>query len=574
MTDLLDGITLTTSSAAVGASCSSWAPTIFTPENVNDADDSTRSYRNSTVKNGPCTYQVIWTADLGSAETAGGYRIITSYSGYWSLEYATSPGGPWTSVADFDGTDGTPGPGSAYTHEDTFDEETARYWRLVHAFDQPGLTFLQAVELFTWELIEGGTPGPEPEPPDPSVPDWTPPEPGRAIVEIYVDDPEGAKWDVAEWDEAVWPAALWVPIDYASTRASVTDGTDQGEMGILSTPRASKFDVDTYDPERDLDPNNGASPFTGQLVAGLPIRLRHRSTVLRTARVRTVEWSFQLDGGRITASDLIADLANTKLPPTTDLADTLYARAEDAIAAAGLDFRVLPPTPAGNPTLVGYTPGARTVWAVILEAAQSVLWMPYITADNELGFRPWGDGLERGRAIASDELLDLVSWTHADGLYSAVRALDSVSLTVEERAATPTPSWGRRVYDAREDEPTIDADAWAAAVLADRRDHRLRFRPGTIRPLDADSVESLGTLEVLEGIDVDHPQADPAVAFHARILGRWVEAVDDTHDPSVVRTRWRFAFTTSASPPALLVADQDASEYLLDEAELDNLTTG
>lgn len=574
MVDLLDGIVLTTDSDTSGPTCSSWAPTVFNPANANDADPSTYSHRNSTVKNGPCTYQTIWIADLGSAQTAAGYHVHTNHPGYWSVEHASSPAGPWTSEAEFDATDGDPYL-SNWLNEGTFaDPVSARYWRLVHSYDQPGLTFMQAVTLFTWEL-DAGTPGPDPEPPDPSVPDWTPPEPGRAIVEIYVDDPEGAKWDEAEWDEAVWPAALWVPIDYASTRVAVTDGTDEGSKGILSTPRASKFDVDTFDPERDLDPNNPDSPFAGQLVPGLPIRVRHRSTVLRTARVRRVEWSFDLEGGRITAANLISDLANATLPPTTDLGDTLYERAADAIAAVDLPFRVLAPTAAGDPTLVPYTPDANNVWRVILEAAQSVLWVPYVNEHNELGFVPWADGIERGRVLASDELIDLVSWSDAEGLYSAVRALDSVSMTVEERAATPTPSWGRRVYDDREDVPTIDADSWAAAVLADRRDHRLRYRPGTLRPLDADHVETLGTLRVLEGVDIDHPQADPAIDVHVRILGRWLEAVDDTHDDDVVRTRWRFSYSVSAAPPALLVADQDETLYLLDDpTETDNLTTG
>lgn len=572
MTDLLTGVTLTTSSAAVGASCSSWAPTVFDPANVNDGDDTSRSYRNSTVKNGPCTYQVIWTADLGTTESADGYRIVTSHIGYWSLEVASSPGGPWTAVATFDGVDGVD-LGFGYEHVGAFDAEAGRYWRLVHAVDQPGLRFMQTVQLFTWELDDAGAAPPDPDP-DPDPDEWIPPDPSRAIVEIYVNDPDGPRWDVAEWDEATWASAGWVAIDYLVTRVSVVDGTDQADRGILASPRASKFDCDTYDPDRHLDPNNPDSPFAGQLVAGLPIRLRHRSTVLRTARVRTVEYSHDLVGGRITASDLVTDLANATLPPTTILADTLYERATEAIAAVGLSFRVLPPTPAGDPALVEWEPAARSVWDVVTEAALSVLWWPYVTRDNELGFRPWADGVERGRVIAEDELIDLVSWSHDDGLYSAVRALDSVSATVEERAATPTPSYGRRVYTGRENVPTIDADAWAAAVLADRRDHQLRYRPGRIRPLTADSVETLGTVDILEGIDVLHPSTDPSVSFHARVLGRSVEAVDETHDPDEVRTRWRFAFATSAAPPTLLVADQDAALYLTDEADTDNLTTG
>jgi hypothetical protein len=572
MVDLLAGVTLTTDSYKAGANCSvTWAPTIDDPANINDGSDATDGGRGSFVKLGPCTYSIAFVADLGADEFVSATRVLCeTVGGRIAVEWADAPGGPWTEAAGFTCTVAT----EDIPQDITFGAEIeARYWRLSHGYTLPGLGPAPPVRISDWQLTEG-TGGPPPGPdPDPDG-DPVTQQPARAIVEIFVDDPNGAKWGEALWGEDVWPAAGWEPIDDLSLSASVTNGTNRGDQGIVAEPVAGSFTVDTFDPERILDPANEDSPYWGQIVPGLPIRLNHRAVTFRTATLTDATYSLELEGGRLAAADAISEMAKSKVPDDIDLRDTLYTRAIDAIAAAGLSVAIVGPV-GDDPALTAYAPGEElTVWEHVKRAAHEVLYVPYIDRNNALGFRAWDSALERGRQLAAPELIDVGSFVTDDGLYSAVRVLDEDGVTVTYRQATPTPRYGLRVYDRRADVPTVDSEAWAERVLADRREQTLRYRPGELRPLTADSVELLGTIEPMEGVDIVVPLTDPPISVHARVVGTRVTVVDETKEPGQVRSRWRFTYTTSASPPVPLTNDDDVTDFLTNEDETDFLYAG
>jgi hypothetical protein len=427
-------------------------------------------------------------------------------------------------------------------------------------------------------VVLSGVPGPgEPDVPPPDV---EPLDPGRAIIEIYTTPADSDRWDVALWDTGVWSAAEWVDISPWCVTADVGWGADRGDYGILATIVAGSWVISTFDPDRVLDPSNADSPFYPELVAGLPIRINHEAVTIRTGVVYRLTYSHADEGGTISATDAIADLARAKVPADAVLGDTLYERARDAIAAAGLDLFVRRDRrgPSPDPDLAAYVPGEASVWDVIAAAALEVLHVPSINSAGELTFRAWSNPLRRGYALGSPELIDLEAWTDDTGLYSVVRVLDDDTSTVIERRATPTPRYGERVYERTE--PTIHGEAWADAILADRRDQALRFIPGDVRPLTAASVRELVKRQIVEDITLTVPEAVPDVIVEARILGIRLRAWDETVEyPDNIRTRWRWRFVTTEAavspliadgviPDEFLFADQDTTQPLYPDGVL------
>lgn len=417
---------------------------------------------------------------------------------------------------------------------------------------------LGAAGFFAWHMrglaFVGGDPASE-SPVEPYVP----PEPARAILEIYVSDPEGPRWDEALWDTGEWGSAGWESITPWSIIADVSWGADRAEAGILHDQVPGTWVVETHDPDRVLDPANPESPFQGELVAGLPIRLLHHSRIIRQGECTRIWYSHADRGGRINATDGVSKLANARVPEGTVLSDTLRLRSIEAIAEAGADIIAWPPIAGGDPALASVTVDSEvSAWSIIADAAREVLHIPWVNNGNRLTFRPWDAPLERGRVIASPMLIDLATWTSSEGLFSVVRAQEPGG-AMEERAATPTPSYGKRVHERTQD--TINAGDWAARVLADRRDGSLRYVPGDIYPLTDADVAWLARLEIMEDVILSFPQADPPVFVTARILGMNVRAVDETKDPAIVRTRWRWRLITTVVATAPLT-DDSGTEYL------------
>lgn len=416
--------------------------------------------------------------------------------------------------------------------------------------------------------------GGDPDPEDTPTPD--PLDPGRAIIEIYTTPADSDRWDEALWDGGVWSAAEWTDISPWCVTADVVWGADRGDYGILATIVAGTWVISTFDPDRVLDPSNADSPFYPELVAGLPIRVNHEGETIRTGIVRRLTYSHAGKGGSISATDAVSTLSNAKVPEDTILPDTLYARATAAIEAAGLDIYVRRQGHSGpfvDPPLAPAPSGEFSAWDVITHAALEVLHIASINRLGELTFRAWDNPVRAGYELTSPELVDLEAWTDDVGLYSVVRVLDDDTSTVIERRATPTPSYGERVYERTE--ATIHGGTWADAILADRRDQSLRFIPGDVRPLDAPSVRELVRRQVMEDITLRVPEAEPDVAVEARILGIRFRVWDETTEyPDNIRTRWRWRFVVTEAAvmplveddgganPEFLMSDDDPTEYL------------
>ena len=449
-------------------------------------------------------------------------------------------------------------------------ESTHRYWRLRYQRLVGG--FECGVILYSWEVTEGGGGDPDPEPePDPDDP-YEPPEPNvGALLEIYVAEEGAYLWDVATWDDAIWSTSGWTDITYLGVMADVSWGADNAERGILAPTAAGVWTVDTHDPDRILDPANAGSPYHTELVPGLPIRISVAGRrVLRTGIVDTMAYSHAQRGGRIRATDKIAVMAAADVSESDlgILPDTLYARAQAAIEAAGIDVTVSPVPSTGDPSVATWdVSGDESVWTVIAQSALETLRMPYLNEHGVLYFRRWLLPADRGMEIASPELIDLTSFVSADGLYSAVRVNDATAMSTVELAITPPPAYGRRLHDRTV--PTISGEVWADTVLADRSATALRWRPGQIRPLTAERVVQIGSISHNELVTLYVPEANPDVEVRSRILGTNLHVIDLGGRPGpdgiIPNTQWRFTLqaTTAAVDP--LVDDDDLVTFLVDD---------
>jgi hypothetical protein len=408
-----------------------------------------------------------------------------------------------------------------------------------------------------------GAEAPEPPPP------YVDPEPGQAIIEIYVDDPDGYRWDVAEWDEATWAEAAWVSITEWCIFADVTWGADRPDAGILADQVAGNWVIETHDPDRVLDPANDESPFYPHLVPELPIRVNHNSRTVRTGQVSIITYSHEREGGRISASDAVSRTSRADVPPGTALGDTFFERTTDAINGAGIDLWVSFPSGElmDRPLASADVDARRSVWQRISEAARELLAVPWVDRDGHIRVTEWDEDTDRGLVIGSDQMVDLTPWVSHDGLYSVVRALDSDEVTIAEAVAAPLPAYGERVYERTE--PTIDAASWVTRVLADRQGAVLRYRPGTIRAWTAAQNDALVDMELMDIITLSYPETDPPIEVRARVLGARVRVTDRTKRyPGNVLTRWEWTLLTTLVPSVPLIADDEADlTYLVSDED-------
>lgn len=384
------------------------------------------------------------------------------------------------------------------------------------------------------------------------------PPPSNAVVEIYAAAVGASRWGVALWGVGVWSAAGWQDVTPQSVDARIRWGAHQPAKGVLLETEAATWIVDTYDPERLLDPGNLEGPYATDLRAGLPIRVRHRGTIVRQGVAESIAYFHAGKRGGIRVTDGISLMSRTPVPGDSDLADTLRARARDAIAAAGLSVTVEDDPPAGDPALAPRLTGDRSVWRHIADAALQTLNVAYVDRIGTLKFRPWAAPYDRGRGVDATQLVDLGTIVQTTGLYSVVSALQTVGdggLTIERRL-TPVPRYGAVAY--RRTDATPDADAWAAAVLADRSLQTVQWIPGEIFPLDANAVEYFATLEAVERFGVDDAPADPPVDVTGIIVGGTVSVVGKRG----AEATWSFELELAQTAQSPLYTDTDPPEFL------------
>ncbi len=388
-----------------------------------------------------------------------------------------------------------------------------------------------------------------------------PPEPAGVLLEIYAADPGSARWDVAKWDEDSWGSAGWQDVTGYGVTVDIDWGSSRPELGILSVPDAASWAVDYYDPDRILDPSYEEGPYFGDLLPFLPIRVSHRGTVVRQGFATGIAHAFAKNGlyGYMRGADSITLLANAMVPSDTTLPNTLYARAVAAIEAAGLSVSVAAPV-GSDPALTPWVTGTRewSVWDWIKDAAQEVLYIPTISNVGTVNFRPWAVPLARGRALGSPELIDLQAVVDYSGNFSVIQARED-DTTVIERRITPPPRYGARTFT--RDEATLNPGDWADAVLADRGLPSLLWKPGDMRPLTAVSTELLATIEAVELVSIEYPEANGTPIFASGIVVGGSIHIEGKRDDAAI---WRFHYelAQTATEP-IIETGGEPTDYVL-----------
>lgn len=403
---------------------------------------------------------------------------------------------------------------------------------------------------------------------------FTPAPAGRATVEIYVHDPAAARWDEANWDEAVWANAGWVDVTPMSMSVSWQWGVTDASRGILSIPDAASVSIEFLDDDRVLDPANAESPYFGDIVPFLPVRINHDGYTIKTGVAESIghEWNEPqgFDFGYMRVTDNIARMAQGHPPDDTDLGDTLYTRARAALDAAGLsDIQIVPALLGVDPALVPWVTGTdQSVWEWVIDAARQVLYIPYIDRHNQLGFRPYASPLNRLGYVDDTELVSLQSIVTYQGNYSIVKVLDADGVTLVTREVTPKPVYGARVYDDRATKPTPDSTTWAETVLNDRSLTSLRWVPGEAYPTVSTRTRALAQVEGVEQISVTNNSTAPDVAVDGVVLGGTIrlEAMNGQ------AAQWWIKYEMAELPEVpLIVSGSDPPEYLLRTGGVDYL---
>ena len=358
---------------------------------------------------------------------------------------------------------------------------------------------------------------------------------GRAHVEIYGALPGSAKWDEAVWDQSTWSVFGWMDVTPQSMVARVTWGADD-PTGVLTIPAAGAWLINTYDPQRLLDPSNGKSPYSTSIRPGKPIRITYidaTSTrkIVRQGLIDEIDYDIATKIGTLRGTDMVQLMVNAVLPAgQTGVPTTLRARAAFLINKAGLAALVpVEAVPAGDtdPTVGPAIATEASVWSHILTAALDALYAVWMDRAGVLRFRSFGNPNDAGfQAGGADgiPISTLKTQGSLQGVYTHIIAFNASAPTVPVSVSDATKISLYGDIPLKRDAPVPDAPTWVASVLADRSGSSLQYEPGTLYPQTEDDLESILNLGMVDIAHLVVESTDPTVDVAARVLGGTITA--------------------------------------------------
>ena len=391
-------------------------------------------------------------------------------------------------------------------------------------------------------------------------------------VQVLVPAVGGSRWDQVVWGPAtappavgVWSDLTWQTVDCQITEAAWTWAC-QRDVGILSVAEAGSLDLQTFDPDRQLDPANVTGPFFRQVRPGTAIRILGPDPIVLspvwTGWVDELSYDVANQTGRLRCTDPIALMAQTAYRdpgfPST-LPNTLRARIRrvlvDAQIADLVPFAWLAEFEEDDPPVAPFVPPTGDppkVWKVIQDACADALALAWIDGAGRLQVSDWGafpvSQVGLGCGPAEDPSADWVEYLttiefeqNAEGIRNRVVTVEGGVEThpLEDRQSIFT--YGVREY--RVDRAVPDRTAWGTTILADRSDASLTVNALESRP--ADLVELSNLLEFIRGgpaqtrlRDDNHP---PLIDLEATVIGLEVRVSPDG---------WVFSLVTSLSRAA------------------------
>jgi len=353
---------------------------------------------------------------------------------------------------------------------------------------------------------------------------------GSARIEIYGPSPGSAKWDEALWDTGRWAFFDWRDVTPQSMAVRLSWGADD-PVGVLTIPAAGSWIVNTYDPQRLLDPSNGQSEFATAIRPGKPIRVSYiHSTlgrqIVRQGLIDEVDFDLSALRGTLRGTDMVQLLVAAILPANqTGVPSTLRARAVHLINKAGLSTLVpveTTPVDETDPPVGPISADEAPTWQHIRAAALDALYAVWMDRSGTLRFRSFGNPRDTGfQAGGADgiPISTLKTQGSLQGVYTRITAFDDGAPTV---AVTAIDQEKANLYGdlpLKRDQPVPDANVWVASVLADRSGASLQYAPGTLYPQTEDALESILDLGMIDIAHLAVESVAPAINVATRVLG-------------------------------------------------------
>lgn len=370
---------------------------------------------------------------------------------------------------------------------------------------------------------------------------------GNAIIEIFGPAAGVSRWGQALWDQSDWGDLDWRDLTPQSMVMKLSWGADD-PAGILTVPAAGGWSIETYDPDRKLDPSNANSPYGASLRPGRPMRLGVVNAgvreVIRVGVIDEVQYDLKEKRGTLRGTDIVPLIVQAKLAKTVfadvGLPTTLRARARWLLGKAGLDILVpVEPDPQeGEPPVpfdpvVGPLPVDRdaSTWAAMGTSAYDALHMMWIDRLGTLRFRSFGSPVDNGLQVGGDGGIPIATVKPSatiQNVYTTIRAFDDGAPTVPVVKTNDVAVQLYGIIPLTREKPVPDADFWATNVLADRSGSSLQYETGTLYPRTFDELMSLITADLIDSVHIVVDDVVPPLDLSARLLGVRLTADTDT----------------------------------------------
>lgn len=383
-----------------------------------------------------------------------------------------------------------------------------------------------------------------PNPPHPAI--------GTVNIEIYGPGEGHSRWDIALWGDAAadWSDTDWRDVTPQSLIAQASGGADDTSAGIMAVAAAGTWNVNTYDPDRILDPSNTESYLQSVLRPGSKVRIRYNGIETRTVAsgiIDTITYDVQTERGSIRATGGTSRLVAARAAAATPMAETtLRAITRQLLTLYPLSGITVEDDPDEGDITVGTPPtDALSLWDYINTIAFDVLHAVWLDRDDVIRFRSFGDPRDLGLQLGGVDgipLTDVAPESSLAGVYSRVVAYDvSAPSTPVSATDAGTKSWAGDVPYERT-RPVPNASTWVANVLTDRAGAALQYKLGRILPRDETEVLALLDTEMVDvaHVNVTHRNegretlATP-IEVAPRVLG-WAVTADTI-------TGWSFALS-------------------------------
>lgn len=351
---------------------------------------------------------------------------------------------------------------------------------------------------------------------------------GSIGIEIYGPAVGTARWDAVNWDDTglPWNQNDWQDVTPQSMTAEISWGADYAE-GVLTSPAAGQWAINTYDPQRILDPSNSSSPYVSVLRPGNPVRIVYReganTHTVRVGLIDEISYNISTNIGRLRGTDLLQLLARARLPAgQVGVPTTLRAAAAELIKRVSLTTKITVDTAGTDPPVGAIEADEAPVLDHIAIFARDAQYAFWLDRDGIMRFRSFGDPIDNGvqlGGLGGIAMESLSTDASLAGIYTSASVYDTTAPTVK---ITKTDGAAQAIFGdiaLLRERPVPGASAWATNLLNDRAGASLQYTPGILRIQTKEQLLSILQLEMVEIVTIAVDSAVPPINIPARCLG-------------------------------------------------------